>query len=96
MSFSTTSRYYGLPVLRAERGPFVTQRPVPPLPGPEGSVLHTLSTGETLEILARHYYGHEDLWWRIADANPARHPADWQIGEIVVVPPPSAARTRTR
>ncbi|PCC73777.1 hypothetical protein [Nannocystis exedens] len=50
---------------------------------------------ETLDQLAKQYYGREDLWWRIADANPARHPADWRAGDALVIPPLTAALAPT-
>jgi phage tail protein X len=49
--------------------------------------MHTLIGGETLDQLAFQYYGREDLWWRIADANPGRFSFDWQPGETLVIPP---------
>ena len=54
----------------------------------------TRSPGATLDLLARRYYGREDLWWRIADANPARFPLDWKAGDRLLVPPLRIA-TRT-
>lgn len=92
MAFASTSRYFGLPVVTDEHGQSVVQRPVPPLQAPAGSLTHTLVLGETLETLAKRYYGLETLWWRIADANPARHPDDWQPGDVLVVPPPTPVR----
>jgi nucleoid-associated protein YgaU len=35
-----------------------------------GVVEHTVIAGDRLDLLARHYYNDERLWWRIADANP--------------------------
>lgn len=96
MAFSTTSRYYGLPTVAGDRGPHVVQRPIAPPAAPAGSIVHVLVVGENLEQLARRYYGQEDLWWRIADANPARHPSDWQVGDALVVPPPSAFPARRK
>lgn len=93
MPVSVTSRYNGLPLLEGENGVYLGQRPVPPLATPEGSALHTLISGETLDQLAKRYYGREELWWHIADANPARHPADWTVGDTLVIPPLSAVRT---
>jgi phage tail protein X len=48
---------------------------------------HTLVGNETLDLLAKKYYGREDLWWRIADANPGRFVWDWQPGETIAIPP---------
>jgi nucleoid-associated protein YgaU len=58
------------------------------------SLLHTVIAGETLDQLAFTYYGREDLWWRIADANPARFPLDLSPGDTLIIPPLRAA-TRT-
>ena len=35
-----------------------------------GVVEHRVTAGERLDLLARHYYNDDRLWWRIADANP--------------------------
>jgi nucleoid-associated protein YgaU len=35
-----------------------------------GVIEHTVSAGERLDALARHYYNDDRLWWRIVDANP--------------------------
>jgi nucleoid-associated protein YgaU len=93
MPVSLTSRYHGLPVADGEAGPHLTQRPVPPLQEPAGSLRHAIVSGESLDQLARQYYGREDLWWRIADANPGRHPADWRAGDILVIPPLTPPRS---
>ncbi len=58
------------------------------------SLLHEVVGNETLDQLAKKYYGREELWWRIADANPAKFPWDWQAGDILVIPPIRVA-TRT-
>lgn len=40
--------------------------------GPAGGVLeHVVRTGDRLDLLARHYYNDDRLWWRIVDANPS-------------------------
>src|SRR5258705_9621719 len=36
-----------------------------------GVVEHVVKAGDRLDLLARHYYNHPQLWWRIVDANPA-------------------------
>jgi len=35
-----------------------------------GVVEHLVKAGDRLDLLARHYYNDDRLWWRIADANP--------------------------
>jgi len=36
----------------------------------QGVVEHVVAADERLDLLARHYYDDERLWWRIVDANP--------------------------
>ena len=36
----------------------------------EGVIEHTVKEGDRLDLLARHYYNDDRLWWRILDANP--------------------------
>lgn len=44
-----------------------------------GVIEHVLGAGDRLDLLARHYYNDERLWWRILDANPQLlHAADLQ------------------
>lgn len=31
---------------------------------------HVIAAGDRLDLLARHYYNDDRLWWRIVDANP--------------------------
>ena len=35
-----------------------------------GVVEHQVIQGDRLDMLARHYYNDDRLWWRIVDANP--------------------------
>lgn len=93
MPVSIYSRYYGLDTIpfRGENG-FV-QRLTGQAEKVEEAIQHTILGGETLDMLAARYYGREDLWWRIADANPNRFPLDWQPGDVLVIPP---IRTATR
>ena len=35
-----------------------------------GVIQHTIKAGDRLDLLARHYYNNNRLWWRIVDANP--------------------------
>ncbi len=59
--------------------PFASPREgVDPFPGirarrigkAAGVIEHVLRDGDRLDLLARHYYNDERLWWRILDANP--------------------------
>ncbi len=87
MPISRFSRYYGLDVLRSNGKVSLMQRPAIESEAMPDSITHVLIGGETVDQLAKRYYGREDLWWRIADANPARHPLDWRAGDRLVIPP---------
>ncbi|OIO71893.1 MAG: hypothetical protein AUJ57_06515 [Zetaproteobacteria bacterium CG1_02_53_45] len=52
---------------------------------------HTLQAGDRLDLLARHYYNNDRLWWRILDANPdILYAGDLSIpdrvGETILIP----------
>lgn len=87
MAPSIYSRYYRLDVLDVADRIGLAQRPPVVVEEYPDSLIHTIVGGETLDQLAAHYYGREDLWWRIADANPGRFPLDWQPGDTLVIPP---------
>lgn len=93
MPVSRYSRYNGLAAFECNGKLALAGRP-PPQPAPPDSIRHVIVGGETLDELAGRYYGREDLWWRIADANPTRFPLDWQPGDTVCIPPLRLA-TRT-
>lgn len=96
MAVSTYSRHYGLPSLE-RRGKVSLGQRLTTVPEPTSdSLLHTLIAGETLDHLAAVYYEREDLWWRIADANPGRFPLDWQPGDVLVIPPIRIATSTPR
>ena len=94
MAVTLYSRYYGLGTVTSDGKVSLAQRPIPPLVDYPDSLEHTVVGGETLDLLAFRYYGREDLWWRIADANPGRFPLDWAAGDTIVIPPLRVA-TRT-
>jgi hypothetical protein len=94
MPLTIYSRYYGLGIVSIDGVASLAQRPIPALVNYPDSLLHTMAAGETLDQLAFLYYGREDLWWRIADANEARFPLDWPPGKVVTIPPLRVA-TRT-
>lgn len=87
MPVSRFSRYFGLDSLRQGEKLSLVQRPAIRSETTRDSITHLLIGGETLDQLAKRYYGREDLWWRIADANPARHPLDWRAGDRIAIPP---------
>jgi nucleoid-associated protein YgaU len=83
---SVYSRYYDADTIEVGgRTGFEMRLSTPEVPQ-RGSILHTVVGQETLDQLAKRYYGREDLWWRIADANPNRFPLDWKAGETLVIP----------
>jgi phage tail protein X len=92
MPLSIYSRYYGLGTIEVEGRISLMQRP--PAEVSDEGLEHQLVGGETLDELAAHYYGREDLWWRIADANPGRFALDWRAGDRLLIPPIHRA-TRT-
>jgi nucleoid-associated protein YgaU len=56
-----------------------------------GVVEHVVKSGDRLDLLARHYYNDDRLWWRIADANPeCVHAglmlAEDRVGHVLLIP----------
>ncbi len=96
MTISLYSRYHALERVAAAGRTSLASRPATPAPSYSDSLLHTVVSGETLDQLAFHYYGREDLWWRIADANPGRFPLEWQPGDVLVIPPVRVATRMPR
>ena len=94
MPLTRHSRYYKSGALEVDGRISLMQRALDPPDNYPDCVYHVLIGGETLDQLARKYYGREDLWWRIADANPRRFAYDWQPGEVLMIPPRRVA-TRT-
>ena len=94
MAASIYSRYYGLGTVTIDGQVSVALRPTPPVQTYPDSLVHVVIGNETLDQLAFTYYGREDLWWRIADANPGRFPLAWKPGDRLVIPPLRVA-TRT-
>jgi hypothetical protein len=94
MTISIYSRYYRSQVIEVDGRVSLAQRYVLSAPAYPDSILHVVVGDETIDLLARRYYGREDLWYRIADANPGRFPMDWQAGDTIVIPPIRVA-TRT-
>jgi hypothetical protein len=75
MPVSVFSRYADRPLVKAPGvggGPAVTslalRLPEETEPFPD-SIIHTVIGDETLDMLSQRYYGREELWWRIMDAN---------------------------
>lgn len=56
-----------------------------------GVIEHEIHAGDRLDLLARHYYNDDRLWWRIVDANPecifAQHLLDeTSVGKVILIP----------
>lgn len=96
MPVSIYSRYYGLETLELKGQVSLTQRLQTATGATPGSITHTIVGNETLDQLAARYYGREDLWWRIADANDKRFPLDWKPGDILIIPPLAEATLTPR
>ena len=86
MTIDRRSRYWGLPTFLHEGLLTAALRTSEPTDADEPFAEHRLTDTETLDQLALRYYGREDLWWRIADANPRRFPMDWQPGDVLRIP----------
>jgi nucleoid-associated protein YgaU len=57
----------------------------------EGVIEHVVQAGDRLDMLARHYYNNQRLWWRILDANPeiafgGELRLQEMEGEIILIP----------
>jgi len=66
--FRKGSRYAEVSLF--ENAPFEGTRPRA-VTVAEGVIEHRVKQGDRLDLLARHYYNDDRLWWRIVDANPA-------------------------
>lgn len=87
MAVTIYSRYYNIKTLEIDGKLVLQQRDSLIQKKYPDSIEHTLVGNETLDQLAVRYYGREDLWWRIADANPGRFPLDWGPGDTLIIPP---------
>jgi nucleoid-associated protein YgaU len=94
MAPSLYSRYRNLETVTADAKISLARRPPPSPAIPPDSIVHTVIGRETLDLLAWKYYGREDLWWRIADANPDITPFLLSPGQTLAIPPLRIA-TRT-
>jgi nucleoid-associated protein YgaU len=94
MPVKPASRYrplavYNAPDAAGRSHPTVPLRP--PSPAAEATIVrHVVTAGESLELLAWRYYGSSEAWWRIADANPRRHPLALLSGDKLSIPSPGA------
>ena len=97
MPVSPFSRYRNLPTLdivHASRG---RTRSLPirrPSPSPTtflGGRQHRFGAYESADLLALRYFGREDLYWHVLDANGVKLPDGLEAGEILQIPPLSTA-----
>lgn len=89
MPVKPNSRYAALPLQQVTTPDGTTRRVIQlrlERQTPTQTVQHQVMQGETLDLLARQYYGDERLWWRIADANPLIYPFDIKAGDVLDVP----------
>ena len=84
----------GLETLEVDGKLTLSQRLTGAPPEFPDSLDHTVVGGETLDGLAKLYYGREDLWWWTVDVNPRWFPLDLSPGDVLVIPPIRVA-TRT-
>lgn len=82
-----SSRYRGLATIAVDDRVSLAQRPPATDPLPPDSIIHTVVGAETLDLLAWKYYGREDLWWRIADANAGLRSFELAAGQTIAIPP---------
>ena len=86
------SRYRNLKpigVCHARRGKtrsLPVRRP-PPEPLPAGGRTHRFAAFETPDLVALRFYGREELFWHLLDANGGRLPDAFRPGEKLEVPP---------
>ena len=87
--FSRYRNLEPLAVSHARRG--VTRslpiRRPPPAPAPEGGRRHRIAAFESADLLALRFYGREELFWHLLDANGGRLPDAFEPGEELEVPP---------
>jgi nucleoid-associated protein YgaU len=100
MPIKPDSRFAQLPMLEVKapdgsRRQVIALRLVRSLP--EGKVAqHLTKQSESIDLLARRFYGSERLWWRILDANPVLYPLDIRPGDVLNVPASGPATRVTR
>ena len=90
MPVSPFSRYKSLPYLDTHHPAKGKTRSLPvrrlPIGETTGGRQHRVTDFEGLDLLALRFYGREELYWRILDANGSRLPGDFQPGEMLLIP----------
>jgi nucleoid-associated protein YgaU len=95
VAISVFSRYFGLATVVVDDVASLAIRPQPAMPDFPDAIEHYIVAGETMDQLAFRYYGREDLWWRIADANPRMAPFALAPSSTPLIIPPPRVATRT-
>lgn len=89
--FTRRSRYAAArPFSAGADGAFAGIRPRA-IAAATGVIEHTVREGDRLDLLAKHYYNDDRLWWRIVDANPdlvhgADAVDDERVGQVLLIP----------
>jgi hypothetical protein len=103
MAVSPLSRYAPTPTYLAQLAdgsarPTIGLRPPPVSPAPGTAYQHLVVAGDSHESLAFKYLGSSDLWWQIADANPATSLFMLMPGTLIAIPigGPAGQVERTR
>jgi hypothetical protein len=101
MTVGITSRYRGLDTYDATDAngvvhPTVAIRRYAPPPGDAVNYQHQVTGVEGVEYLAWRFYGNSEVWWRIADANPARFPLSLRPGDVEAIPASGASAVLDR
>ncbi|MFL6120432.1 hypothetical protein [Actinophytocola sp.] len=101
MTVGITSRYRGLDTYDATDAngvvhPTVAIRRYTPPPADAVDYQHQVTGVEGVEYLAWRFYGNSEVWWRIADANPARFPLSLRPGDVEAIPAGGASAVLDR
>lgn len=95
MPVSPFSRYRNLSLLEVSHPSRGVTRSLPirrlPVSAVGGGRRHRFASYDTLDLLALKYFGREELYWHLMDAQGGRLPETFQPGEMLVVPSLAAA-----
>ena len=96
MPISPFSRYRNLPLQVVSHPTRGVTRSLPirrlPISSPTlGSRRHRFAGYETLDLLALKYFGREELYWHVMDANGGRLPDQFEPGKIIQISDLSSA-----
>lgn len=91
MPVSPFSRYKNLPFIEVEHASRGQTRSLPvrrqSQTVPTTGRKHRFNGFEDVDLLALKHFGREELYWHLLDANGGRLPDDFEIGEIIMIPP---------